>query len=1004
MRALLDSGAIPNFMNASVASKLSLSPKPTSTKITVANGQKTTCLGSIEGVPVSLKGTVTSLNFLVVEGSPFDILIGYPTLEELQACIDLGHQSVKMVIGNKTSEMSLEFDQVSPIVAGSETDSEEFISDVESFASESSSEEETYVVAILGDDPFELDLTLDGVMKEDDEVDSPNSNVINETMRILREKLAHLDNEAQRIIETALIDKSIVATSLDDLRPTEVPIKHHFELDDTNPIYHSARRMAPLHNKIVRKELDKMLEAGIITPSSSAWSFPVVIVSKKDGNPRFCVDYCTLNQRMKADRWPLPKIEEIFDDLEGTAYFTSLDLFSGYWEIRMAQQCKEMTTFVCRYGTYKFEVMPFGLMNAPSTFQRMMDTIFCGVPFVRVYLDDVVVFSKTLEEHLLHLQQVFDVIDDVGLKLKLSKCSCAQAKIKLLGHVVDKSGIAVDPGKIEVIRNAPTPTTTTERRSFLGLASYYRRFICKFADIAAVLHTATSGNGILEWTGEMQEAFDELRIKLTSPPVLAYSDLEKPFVVETDASSVSVGAVLVQKKEDRKIHPLQYASRTMNTSERNYSACAREALAVIFALKKFRVYLLSSVPFKLVTGHQALSHAFRKKDIHGRLARWLYFLAEYDFTVEYRRGSANSAAHYLSRIDPENGDNSPCQEEVELALAITAPVYSAEDLEASCRDIMSYLQGETPAGLDDHRKSCMKSNAKNFLVWESKLFRRTIHGLRVVVPLCDREKVLKGFCDDIGHWDLKTTRQFVTERYWWPTVYTGVRDYVKSCDGCQKARPIPKYKTTLRHPISSLFDVFSIDFAGPFPATSSGNRFVLVAVEHLTGWPIAIATANSTGQVVLGFVKREILYSFGPPRTIVSDNATCFTASDVSSFMAQHGITWRTFLAYAPMSNGREERMVGTLKAAVRKTVLEMGMEWDKALTQDLYGYRRRTLRNGVSPFELMYGVPPRMDPRAEMGASLVVPSSDVHRCLEIPAGLTCCFSDDSFDVFGDCW
>ena len=256
-----------------------------------------------------------------------------------------------------------------------------------------------------------------------------------------------------------------------------------------------------------------------------------------------------------------------------------------------------------------------------------------------------------------------------------------------------------------------------------------------------------------------------------------------------------------------------------------------------------------------------------------------------------------------------------------------------------------------------------------------------------VVPISNREEVLKGFHDDIGHWDLKTTRQFITERYWWPTVYADVRDYVKSCHGCQKACPIPKYKTTLRLPISSLFDTFSIDFAGPFPATSSGNRFVLVAVEHLTGWPIAMATSDSTAQVVLKFVKREIMYSFGPPHTIVSDNATCFTASAVFSFMAQHGITWRTVLAYAPMSNGRAERMVGTLKTAVRKTVLETGMEWDKALIQVLYGYRRRALSNGVSPFELMYGVPPRMDPRAEIGASLVVPSSDIHRRLELLAG-----------------
>ena len=206
------------------------------------------------------------------------------------------------------------------------------------------------------------------------------------------------------------------------------------------------------------------------------------------------------------------------------------------------------------------------------------------------------------------------MIDETGLKLKLLKCRFAQARIKLLGHVVDKSGIAVDPSKV-VIRNAPLPTTVTEIRSFLVLAGYYCHFICKFADIADVLHAATSGSNRLKWTEEMQQACDELRIKLTSAPFLAYPDFEKPFVVETDASSVSVGAVLAQKKEDGKIHPIQYASRTMNMSERKYSAFEREALAFIFALKKLRVYLLSSAPLKLDSDHQALCYAFRKKDI-----------------------------------------------------------------------------------------------------------------------------------------------------------------------------------------------------------------------------------------------------------------------------------------------------------------------------------------------------------------------------------------------------
>ena len=287
----------------------------------------------------------------------------------------------------------------------------------------------------------------------------------------------------------------------------------------------------------------------------------------------------------------------------------------------MAENCKEKTTFVCPFGTFQFEVMPFGLMNAPSTFQRMMDQLFRELSFVSVYLDDVVVFSRTVKEHISQLEEVFKVIAASGLKLKVAKCSVAQSQMRLHGHIVSGDGVKVDPEKVSAIKREKEPSNAPELRSFLGLAGYYRRFIPKFAEISAPLHEATSTKRIFKWTAEMQEAFEKLKLKLTSPPVLAFPDFQRPFVVETDASSVAVGAVMAQRKEDRKVHPIQYASRPMTSAERKYSACEHEALAVIFALKKFRVYLLSTQRFVLITDHQALQYAFKKKDIHGRLAR-----------------------------------------------------------------------------------------------------------------------------------------------------------------------------------------------------------------------------------------------------------------------------------------------------------------------------------------------------------------------------------------------
>ena len=306
---------------------------------------------------------------------------------------------------------------------------------------------------------------------------------------------------------------------------------------------------------------------------------------------------------MKAEKQPFPKMEEIIDDIDGSKVFTTLDLFSGYWQVRMASNCKEQTTFVCRYGTFQFEVIPFGLMNAPSTFQTMMDSVLRDQPFVRVYLDDVFVFSETLNAHFEHLLELFELIAHSELKMKLSKCCFAHSQTKLLGHVIGKEGIEVDPEKTLIIYNNPEPRTKTESRGFLELAGYCRRFIPKFAELAASLHAATSIKVEFAFTEEMRTAFQKLKQGVTSPPRLALPNFDVPFVVETDASKVAVGEVLAQKKEDKKIHPIQYASRTMTEAEKNYYTCEREALEVIFALNKFRVDLLSTQKFKLITDH-----------------------------------------------------------------------------------------------------------------------------------------------------------------------------------------------------------------------------------------------------------------------------------------------------------------------------------------------------------------------------------------------------------------
>ena len=1046
--ALLDSGAVPNIMSLPLAELLSLSPKDIGKKIRVADGSISRCVGVLTDIPVAFDNIVVPTNFLVVSSPPCDLLLGVELMNTLKASIDFGRQTLQISYEGERTKLNLEPDylKIPPLPSDSEdgTDSEDFTSDSDTTGDEGGeSSDEEFVLTVAQEPPYEPDTVSDadtsqdlpghweratlndsytarGDNKESNKdlafdpvnvcvtqetpIESTSNKSHNRTPPSLKEgeiqdeiekedqmhellaRLAHLPRKAQEELFQIIQSLEIAAWSFDDLRPSQVPYHHSFDLEDNNPIHFRSRRAPPIHQKVIREQVDKMLEAGIITPSVSAWSFPVVIATKKGGTYRFCVDYRTLNAKMKADKWPLPKIEEIFDDLQGSTYFSTLDLFSGYWQVRLSEPCKEKTTFVCRYGTYKFEVMPFGLMNAPSTFQRMMDDVFRNLEFVRVYLVDVIVFSPDLDSHLVRLRAVFNVLSHVGLKLKISKCSFAHSAVRLLGHIVNHEGLQVDPEKTAIIQEMKVPTNKTELRSFLGLAGYYRRFIKGFAQISATLHEATSRTKPFIWTHEMTSSFNDLKNRLVSPPILAMPNFSLPFVVETDASNVAVGAVLAQTQEDGKVHPVQYASRTMSAAERKYSACEREALAVVFALRKFRVYLLSDVPFVVVTDHHALSYAFKKKDIHGRLARWMDFLAEYEFTVQYRPGTENTAADFLSRqTDGARAKVLSDMDEGDLALAFAPEIEEPfEDLEPFCQEVARYLLGYQLVETDANKRKSIRRAAKNFLIWDDGLFRRTPKGPRAIPTRNARPALLRCFHDDIGHWDVATTKQFILDRFWWPDVHRDIHLYVRSCHDCQVMKPIPAYHSTLHIPLTHLFDVFSIDFAGPLPKTKNGNQYVLIAVEHLTGWPMACPTRDSTSSAVIEFLQNHLIHAFGPPSSIISDNATCFAADATREFLAHHGIKWRPVLAYAPMSNGRAERMVGTIKRSLGKTAYRNRKKWDEEVPFVVYGYRRRQMSEGFSPFELMYGVPPRM--QGNDAKPLLNCTTDAHRELELMA------------------
>ncbi|KMQ84832.1 reverse ribonuclease integrase, partial [Lasius niger] len=415
--------------------------------------------------------------------------------------------------------------------------------------------------------------------------------------------LAHPTASEQQRLEVFLAAE---LTEFEAVRGPTRKTTHHIRLRNDTPIKQRYRPRNPAMQAVIDREVAEMEAAGVIEPSKSAWSSPVVIVKKKDGKHRFCIDFRKVNDVTERDAYPLPQITATLDKLRGARYLTTLDLKNGYWQVPLAPESRPITAFtIPGRGLYQFTVMPFGLHSAPATFQRLLDQVLGPElePNVFVYLDDIIVISETFDRHLHLLTEVFRRLREARLRLNPDKCRFCVERLKYLGHVIDREGIRTDPEKVSAVADWPEPRTVKQVRQFLGMASWYRRFVANFSTIAAPLTRLTKKNARWTWGTDEEGAFQELKRTLISAPVLACPDFTRRFVLQTDASNSGLGAVLTQNFEDGE-RVIAYASRTLNGAERNYSATELECLAVVWGIRRMKGYL-EGYPFTVLTDHQS---------------------------------------------------------------------------------------------------------------------------------------------------------------------------------------------------------------------------------------------------------------------------------------------------------------------------------------------------------------------------------------------------------------